>query len=43
VLKVNSGVTVTLDGLVITQGLAAGNGGNGGSGATAANGRGGDQ
>ncbi|WP_346100590.1 Ig-like domain-containing protein [Pseudomonas veronii] len=40
VLKVNSGVTATLDGLVITQGLAAGNGGNGSansSGATAAN------
>ncbi|WP_256381482.1 Ig-like domain-containing protein [Pseudomonas veronii] len=40
VLKVNSGVTATLDGLVITQDLAAGNGGNGSansSGATAAN------
>ncbi len=40
VLKVDSGVTATLDGLVITQGLAAGNGGNGSansSGATAAN------
>nr|WP_232434395.1 Ig-like domain-containing protein [Pseudomonas fuscovaginae] len=40
VLKVNSGVTATLDGLVITQGLAAGNGGNAGSDATAAMGGG---
>ncbi|AQY63638.1 glycosyl hydrolase [Pseudomonas veronii] len=37
VLKVNSGVTATLDGLVITKGLAAGDGSNGGSGISAAN------
>ncbi|SDZ69168.1 Ig-like domain-containing protein [Pseudomonas salomonii] len=35
VLTVNSGVTATLDGLVITKGLMAGNGGNSGSGTTA--------
>ncbi|SEH91341.1 protein of unknown function [Pseudomonas asplenii] len=40
VLKVNSGVTATLDGLVITQGLAAGQGGNAGSDGTAAMGGG---
>ena len=37
VLKVDSGVTATLDGLVITKGLAAGDGSNGGSGISAAN------
>jgi hypothetical protein len=37
VLTVNSGVTATLDGLIITKGLLAGNGGNGGNGTTAAN------
>ncbi|TLG93377.1 DUF4347 domain-containing protein [Pseudomonas edaphica] len=37
VFTVNSGVTATLDGLVITKGLMAGNGGNGGSGTTASN------
>ncbi|WP_191489301.1 Ig-like domain-containing protein [Pseudomonas sp. FEN] len=43
VIRINSGVTATLDGLIITKGLAAGNGGNGSnggsnnSGATAAN------
>src|SRR5450830_1294763 len=37
VLTVNSGVTATLDGLIITKGLAAGNGGNGGNGTAAAN------
>ncbi|MFZ4968394.1 Ig-like domain-containing protein [Pseudomonas sp. Mn2068] len=37
VLTVNSGVTATLDGLVITKGLMAGNGGNGGNGTTAGN------
>src|SRR5450830_1031227 len=37
VLTVNSGVTATLDGLVITKGLMAGNGGSGGSATTAAN------
>src|SRR5450830_1112654 len=40
VLMVNSGVTATLDGLVITQGLAAGNGGDAGFNATAAMGGG---
>lgn len=40
VLQVNAGVTATLDGLVITQGLAAGNGGAGGVDATAAMGGG---
>ncbi|MCI4603912.1 Ig-like domain-containing protein [Pseudomonas fluorescens] len=37
VLTVNSGVTATLDGLVITKGLKAGDGGTGGSATTAAN------
>ena len=37
VLKVDSGVTATLDGLVITKGLAAGDGSKGGSGISAAN------
>ncbi|MGY2197538.1 Ig-like domain-containing protein [Pseudomonas gingeri] len=37
VIQVNSGTTVTFDGLVITRGLIAGNGGNGGSGTSAAN------
>ncbi|KPU56927.1 flagellar system-associated repeat family protein [Pseudomonas fluorescens] len=36
VIEVASGSTVTLDGLVITRGLVAGNGGNGGYGATGA-------
>ncbi|ATE80650.1 glycosyl hydrolase [Pseudomonas frederiksbergensis] len=36
VVEVASGSTVTLDGLVITRGLVAGNGGNGGYGATGA-------
>ena len=40
VLMVNSGVTATLDGLVITQGLAAGNGANAGVDAAAAMGGG---
>ena len=40
VLSVSAGQTVTLDGLVITNGLVAGNGGNGGSGASAAVGAG---
>ena len=40
VLKVDAGVTATLDGLIITKGLAAGNGGNGGSDASAAMGGG---
>ncbi|MGY2375075.1 Ig-like domain-containing protein [Pseudomonas sp. SDO524_S393] len=40
VLKVNSGVTATLDGLVITKGLAVGQGGNGGSDAAASMGGG---
>ena len=35
VLKVNSGVTATLDGLIITQGLAVGNGADAGVGAAA--------
>jgi hypothetical protein len=34
VVEIASGSTVTLDGLVITQGLVSGNGGNGGYGAT---------
>jgi len=37
VIQVNSGTTVTFDGLVITRGLIAGNGGNGGSGTSAGN------
>lgn len=37
VLMVNSGVTATLDGLIITKGLAVGSGGNGGNGTTTAN------
>ncbi|MGF6358928.1 hypothetical protein ABH907_000592 [Pseudomonas frederiksbergensis] len=36
VIEVSSGSAVTLDGLVITRGLVAGNGGNGGYGATGA-------
>ncbi|WP_443698244.1 DUF4347 domain-containing protein, partial [Pseudomonas sp.] len=40
VLMVNSGVTATLDGLIITKGLAAGNGANAGVDATAAMGGG---
>jgi len=40
VLKVDAGFTATLDGLIITKGLAAGNGGNGGSDASAAMGGG---
>ncbi|WP_232000475.1 Ig-like domain-containing protein [Pseudomonas asplenii] len=40
VLKVNAGVTAALDGLVITQGLAAGQGANGGADGTAAMGGG---
>ena len=40
VLRVNSGVTATLDGLVITQGLAAGNGAAAGTDGTAAMGGG---
>ena len=40
VLKVNSGVTATLDGLVITQGLAVGQGANAGSDATSSMGGG---
>ena len=36
VIEVSSGSIVTLDGLVITRGLVAGNGGNGGYGATGA-------
>nr|WP_256346883.1 Ig-like domain-containing protein [Pseudomonas gingeri] len=37
VIQISSGVTATLDGLIITKGLAAGNGGNGGNGTAAAN------
>ncbi|WP_339447932.1 Ig-like domain-containing protein [Pseudomonas sp. EA_5y_Pfl2_R50] len=40
VVEVTSGSTVTLDGLVITKGLVAGNGGNGGSAAAGAMGGG---
>ncbi|MFJ3486908.1 Ig-like domain-containing protein [Pseudomonas sp. NPDC090202] len=40
VVEINSGSTVTLDGLVITRGLVSGNGGNGGYGATGAMGGG---
>ncbi|KAF0864780.1 Ig-like domain-containing protein [Pseudomonas sp. LD120] len=40
VLKVNSGVTATLDGLIITKGLAAGRGGDAGVDASAAMGGG---
>ena len=40
VVEVTSGNTVTLDGLVITKGLVAGNGGNGGSAAAGAMGGG---
>src|SRR5450830_228084 len=40
VLKVNSGVTATLDGLIITKGLAAGNGAQAGTDGTAAMGGG---
>ncbi len=40
VVEVTSGSTVTLDGLVITKGLVAGNGGNGGSAAVGAMGGG---
>ena len=40
VLNVIAGTAATLDGLVITRGLAAGNGGNGGDDALAANGAG---
>jgi hypothetical protein len=40
VVEITSGSTVTLDGLVITKGLVAGNGGNGGSAAAGAMGGG---
>jgi hypothetical protein len=40
VVEITSGATVTLDGLVITKGLVAGNGGNGGSAAAGAMGGG---
>jgi len=40
VMRINSGVTATLDGLVITQGLVAGNGANAGVDGTAAMGGG---
>ncbi|MGU3348399.1 Ig-like domain-containing protein [Pseudomonas monsensis] len=40
VVEITSGATVTLDGLVITKGLVAGNGGNGGAAAAGAMGGG---